>query len=121
MSTTLLEKPAVPLRSPATDVIEGPDHWTLVADVPGADETSLEVTVEADVLKVRAQSPSACTPSQTPAAYQEYIPGSYERRFTLTDEVDRDGIEASLRDGVLRLRIPKAVRAQARRIPIKVQ
>jgi HSP20 family molecular chaperone IbpA len=45
--------------------------------------------------------------------------GDYHRSFILSDEVDRDQITADLKNGVLRLSLPKAVRSRTRRIEIK--
>ena len=49
--------------------------------------------------------------------HEEYRPGDYQRSFILSDEVDRDRITAELKNGVLRLFLPKAERV--RRIEIK--
>ncbi|HJQ84567.1 MAG TPA: Hsp20/alpha crystallin family protein [Candidatus Binatia bacterium] len=51
--------------------------------------------------------------------YVEYGVGAYYRRFTLGEMIDRDGIKAQLKNGVLVLRLPKAERARARRISVE--
>jgi HSP20 family protein len=51
--------------------------------------------------------------------YTEYGHGDYERSFTLSDNIDRDRIEARLKDGVLHLVLPKAETAKARKIELK--
>jgi hypothetical protein len=51
--------------------------------------------------------------------YNEYTDGDYERVFTLSENIDRDRIEARLQDGVLNLVLPKAETAKARRIELK--
>ena len=51
--------------------------------------------------------------------YLEYEPGDYERAFTLSEAVDPGGIEARVRDGVLRLRLPKAGPAKPQRIAVR--
>jgi HSP20 family molecular chaperone IbpA len=52
-------------------------------------------------------------------AFAEYQVGDYQRAFTLSDEIDRDGIEATVKDGVLRLHLPKITEARKRKIAIK--
>ena len=51
--------------------------------------------------------------------YNEYADGDYERVFTLSENIDRDRIEATLKDGVLHLLLPKAEAARARKIELK--
>ena len=51
--------------------------------------------------------------------YGEYASGDYERTFVLSDEIDAEKIEARLKDGVLRLTLPKAAAAQAKRIQLR--
>jgi HSP20 family molecular chaperone IbpA len=52
-------------------------------------------------------------------SYQEYAVGNYERSFIISEEIDRDGIVATVKDGVLDLTLPKSKKALARKIPIK--
>jgi HSP20 family protein len=52
-------------------------------------------------------------------AYAEYEVGDYHRRFTLSNEIDRDNIAATVKDGVLRLHLPKSGPAKARKISVK--
>ena len=52
-------------------------------------------------------------------AYAEYDAGDYERAFTISDEVDRERIEATVKNGVLRVVLHKAEAVKARKIAIK--
>ena len=52
------------------------------------------------------------------ATYIGFAGGQYFRAFALSDEVDRDRIAASLADGILTVRLPRAAAAETRRIPI---
>ena len=51
-------------------------------------------------------------------AYAEYEEGDYQRSFRLSDEIDRDKIEAVVSDGVLRLRLPKSQEARVKKISV---
>jgi len=90
----------------------------LEADLPGADEQTLNIQVEDNVLSLRARI-EPDLPEGARTIHQEYRPGEFYRSFILSDEVDRARIAAELKNGVLRLILPKAERAKARRIEIK--
>ncbi|MDP3181900.1 MAG: Hsp20/alpha crystallin family protein [Desulfobaccales bacterium] len=51
---------------------------------------------------------------------QEFYTGDYQREFQLGASIDRDRIEAAMKDGVLRLTLPKAEQAKPRKIEVKV-
>lgn len=102
---------------PRADIHETGDAIHLTADMPGVDEKSLEVTLEKNVLTVAGRVEPEIPEGRT-LAFAEYGVGDYERSFVLTDAVDRDGIAASIRDGVLRVTLRKAVAVQARKIPV---
>jgi HSP20 family molecular chaperone IbpA len=53
--------------------------------------------------------------------YAEYEEGDFQRSFRLSDEIDRDRIEAAVRDGVLQLRLPKAQGEAARKIAVQTK
>jgi HSP20 family protein len=104
--------------TPPIDIHEGPDGLILEADLPGATDRNLHVQLEDNVLSLYARIDSPA-PEGARVLHEEYRLGDWERSFILSDEVDREGITADLRNGVLRLFLPKAERARARRIEIK--
>jgi len=107
-----------PTITPPIDIHDGPDGLTLEADLPGATESNLVIQLEHNVLSLDAR----IDPDPAPDArliHQEFPVGDYHRSFILSDDVDRDRITAELKDGVLRVFLPKADRARARRIEIK--
>ncbi len=103
---------------PLADIYETDDAIVVVADVPGANPESADITLENDVLKIEA-SVNPDPMDGYSLAWAEYVIGDYERSFALSDRIDRDGIEAELKDGVLRLVLPKAGPAKARKIQVK--
>ncbi len=104
---------------PAVDIYQEPDGTTvLLAEVPGATSERVDVRVEKGVLSLWAASELADPgPSYAPT-YRGFTGGEYFRAFALSDEVDRERIEASLTDGVLRIRLPRAAAARTRKIEI---
>ena len=108
-----------PTMIPRVDVLEDDMGITLLADLPGVSRDSLEIHVEGDSLTIEG-GVTAATPEAMEAAYAEVRVPRYRRSFTLSRELDGGRIEAQLKDGVLRLRIPKQEHAQPRRVSIKV-
>jgi len=106
-----------PVFVPRVDVRENESEVVLVADMPGVDETHVSIDLEGSELTLRGTFvPKA--PEGYSLTYQEYESGDYERTFTLADTIDREGIRAVVKDGVLRLTLPKAKATQPRRIPV---
>lgn len=102
---------------PRSDIYETGEAIIVLADMPGADEDSVEITLEKNVLTINAYS-STPDVSGHELVYAEYESGDYTRRFSLSDQIDQGKIEASLRDGVLRLVLPKSEPAKARKIMV---
>ena len=92
---------------PRADIYETDDNIVVVADMPGVDEKSVDITLENDVLSINGYVEPR-SPENYDLAYAEYREGDYQRRFTISNQIDRDKIEATVRDGVLRLLLPKS-------------
>jgi len=108
-----------PAMIPRVDVLEDESGITLFADLPGVPRDALEIHVEGDSLTIEG-AVTAATPEALQAAYAEVRVPRYRRSFSLSHELDGGRIEAQLKDGVLRLRIPKQEHAQPRRVAVKV-
>ena len=98
---------ARPAFVPRVDIFETDEAIELLADMPGVDETSVDVSLENRVLTVKGLVEQSW-PEGYELAYAEYRVGDFERTFTLSDLIDPGAIEATARDGVLRLHLPKA-------------
>jgi HSP20 family molecular chaperone IbpA len=109
---------AQPAYTPPIDIHEAAEGLTLEADLPGATERNLQIHLEDNVLSLYAKIDSPA-PDGARLLHEEYRLGDYQRSFILSDEVDRERISAELKNGVLRLFLPKADRARTRRIEIK--
>jgi HSP20 family molecular chaperone IbpA len=110
--------PARP-QTPPIDIHEGPEGLVLEADLPGVTEQAVQIQVEDNVLNLTAETTGPAA-AELRVLHQEFAsPGQFQRSFILSDEVDRARITAELKDGVLRLSLPKAERVKSRRIEVK--
>jgi len=104
---------------PRADIYEVEDQLVIVMDVPGADESSIDIVLEKNILTVNTYL-EPVGPEGYGLAYAEYEVGDYQRSFKLSDDIDREKIDATIRDGVLRLYLPKSKEARTRKIGVKV-
>ena len=104
---------------PRVDVIEDSRGITLLADMPGVPRDKLDIRVEGNSLtlegEIALQAPQGLNDS-----FAEVRAPRYRRGFALSRELDSQAIDAQLKEGVLRLRIPKIAAAQPRRIDVRV-
>jgi HSP20 family molecular chaperone IbpA len=91
---------------PPADIYETKDAVVVTADMPGVAAGSVDVTIEKNLLTIRGRVP-ASEPEGLGAVYREYEVGDFARTFSLSDGVDRDGITAAMKNGVLTLTLPK--------------
>jgi len=102
---------------PPTNIRETNESIVLTADMPGVKVDGVNVTLENDVLTVRGTVADEHRRDYG-AAYAEYEVGNYQRSFALSDEIDRDKIDARMNNGVLTLTLPKTTPSQ-KRIEVK--
>ena len=102
---------------PRTDIYETEQEIILLADMPGVSVKNLDITLEKNVLTILGTN-DLPLPQDFSLEYQEYEPGDYQRSFTLSEEIDREKINATMKNGVLRLTMPKAGPAKTRKISV---
>jgi HSP20 family protein len=103
---------------PRADIYTTEKEIIVLADIPGANERTVNITLEKDILSISAYVEPAI-PNGFDIAYAEYEEGDYQRSFRLSDEIDRDKIEAVVSGGILNLRLPKVQEAQTKKITVK--
>lgn len=106
-------------QTPYVDVFEDADGITVRADMPGVPREQLQVQVDGDTLTLRGDLKIELPQGMEPF-YAEMRSGAWERSFTLSRELDTQAIQASMKDGVLELRIPKAEHARPRRVEVRI-
>lgn len=106
--------------TPYVDIVERKDDIVVIADMPGVDEKNVDVTIDKNVLTIYGKV-DIDAPEGHKLLLHEYGIGDYHRVFTLSDEVDKDKIQASVKNGVLKLVMPKAESARMRKIPVHAE
>jgi len=107
-----------PEFAPAVDIYDHEDEIVLVADMPGVPADSVDIDLDRGELKVRGRVLSP--PVNGQVVFQEYQVGDFVRTFTLTDDIDPNGIAAEMSNGVLKLHLKKPLERKPRKIPVKV-
>jgi HSP20 family protein len=105
--------------TPPVDVIEDDAGISVIADLPGVRREDLNIRVDGDTLTLEASVSLGASADSINSVYAEVRAPRYRRSFTLSRELDSAHIAASLKDGVLNLRVPKLERARPRRIEVQ--
>lgn len=111
-------EPAVAQWIPAVDIREEADRYVILADVPGVDPASIEVSMDKNVLSLRGKRGTEALVEGSRLTRAERGQGSFERRFALPENIDAEAITAVGRHGVLELTLPKKAAAAPRRIEV---
>lgn len=101
---------------PPVDIYEEADRLVVLADLPGVSKEGLTVEVEQGILTIEGRTTQAESPEPL---RREFTLTPFFRQFRLTEAVDRTRIKAALRNGVLRLELPKSEAVMPRKIPIE--
>jgi HSP20 family protein len=103
---------------PRADIYEKEDGILVLADMPGVDENSVDIILEKGVLTIDGQAAQEWPDGYTLAHY-EYDVGNFHRAFKLSEEVDQDKIQATIKNGVLSLYMPYASGPRTRKIQVQ--
>jgi HSP20 family protein len=107
----------IPVFIPAVDIYESENALTLLADMPGVPIDNIDIDLDADQLTIRGTLPRH--EEKGKVIFKEFAYGDYYRQFNLSSDIDRGKIEASIKDGVLKLVLHKAEAAKPRKIAVQ--
>jgi HSP20 family molecular chaperone IbpA len=107
-----------PVFRPDVDILERPDEYVILADLPGVDDRSVDVSLERSLLTLDARLATLPETGWSPI-HSEYRLGSFHREFRISDDVDADGVSAKMHDGVLEVRLPKTAARRPRSIEVQ--
>ncbi len=113
------EESTLPFRAflPAADIFETDQNLTIVLEMPGVSRNDVDVNVEDDVVKIEGRIDYSKYEGLQPV-YTEYNVGNYVRSFRIPNQIERDAIKAEMKDGVMKLVLPKTEKAKPRRIAV---
>ncbi len=103
-----------PASSPALDMTESDDGYQLTAEVPGMDAADVEVTVGDGMLRIACEKRDEREEQKRDYLYSERTYGRLEREIALPPDIDAEKIGAKVKNGVLRITLPKDKAAGAR-------
>jgi HSP20 family protein len=109
---------ARPVYLPCTDIYEREDAIVVLADMPGVGPDAVGVDLEGDELTIRGRVDEAGIEGHE-LTYAEYESGDFERRFRVYGRIDADKIDATIKNGVLQVILPKSKEAQPQKITVK--
>ncbi len=106
-----------PVFTPSVDIFETETALTVLADLPGVTPENIDIDLHDDVLSLVGHIKEDPEPGEN-VLLKEYEVGQYIRKFTLSEVIDQEKIQAELADGVLRLTLPKVEKAKPRKIQV---
>jgi HSP20 family protein len=104
--------------TPNVDIFETETELVLLADMPGVKAGDLSIDLRDDTLTLAGDVQSDQKPGES-EIFIEYEVGKYYRQFSLSEIIDQTKIDAQLKDGVLRLTLPKVEKATPRKIAVQ--
>ena len=107
--------------TPAVDILEQDDAYTLEAELPGLKKDDVKISVQNNVLTLRGEKTDERRESKKGYLRMETNFGSFTRSFTLPTTINSSKIEAEFKDGILKIHIPKAEEAKPKTIEVKVK
>ena len=104
--------------APAIDIREDGNSYVLSADLPGVQREDVDITMDRNVLTIRGKREAPDPGEDGKVLRSEHVTGTFYRRLTLPETVNREDISAKYENGVLEVVLPKGADAQPRKIAV---
>lgn len=105
--------------SPAADILETPDKFQIIVELPGIQTADVDITVENDVLTLKGERKFSEPAEQETYRRVERHYGAFGRRIALPPKCDSTKIDATMSNGLLTIDVPKVEQAKPQRIAVK--
>ena len=106
--------------APRVDVMEQKDSYIIKAEMPGVNKDDVRITLHENVLSIRGEKKQEKEEKDVNYHRIERSYGTFERQFALPTGVKSDKIDASYKDGILTVTLPKVEEAKPKEIEVKV-
>jgi HSP20 family protein len=107
--------------SPSVDIYEDKDKYVVKAELPGMRRDDIEVSMNGDTLTISGERKQEEEKKEGQNYRSERFFGRFQRSITLPAEVQANKIDASYKDGILTITLPKSEAAKPKQIPVKTQ
>ncbi len=108
--------------SPAVDVLETPDEFTVLCDLPGVSMGDIDMTLAQDVLTLKGEKKEPLEGKESKRTFRkETWAGNFQRTLSFRTPIDPEKVRAVLSDGVLRVTLPKREEVKPKQIEIKAK
>ncbi len=109
---------SIPSNTPKTNLIEDGDHFEVQAELPGVSKEALDIKIQGKYLEISGER-TIDTPEGYKVHRSERVGSTFSKSFTLPDNVDADKVDATLKDGILYLNLPKLEAEKPKMIEVK--
>jgi len=107
--------------TPAVDITEQDDQYSVKVELPGVNKDDVKITLESNILTIRGEKKQEKEEKEKNYHRVERTYGSFQRSFTLPTVVKSDKIDAIFKDGILTISLPKAEEAKPKQIEVRVK
>jgi len=107
--------------TPAVDIVEHDDEYFVKVELPGVNKDDVKLTLENNILTIRGEKKQEKETKKENYHRVERSYGAFQRSFTLPSAIKADRIDASYKDGILTVSLPKAEEAKPKQIEVKVK
>jgi HSP20 family protein len=105
--------------SPAIDVVENADSYGILCDLPGVELKDVQISVTGSIVTLKGEKRRLSSQGDRRDLRGEFSSGTFQRTVQLPLAIDPDKVEAVLKDGVLRIILPKREELKPRQISVK--
>ena len=116
-----LEKVSMTAWKPTTDIYETKDEYVFKVELPGIKKEEIQIEVKDDTLTIKGEKKEEKEVKKEDYHRIERCCGNFTRVFNLPQHVDEKKISASMKEGVLEVRVPKAEKSKTKAIPINIK
>ena len=113
-------QPRISKWYPVVDVLESKDSYLIRAELPGMKKEDIKVEVKDGALVLSGERGAEKPAEGVEYRHVERVAAKFWRSFSMPETAKQDGIEATYKDGILEVRVPKAEEAKPRQIEISV-